>query len=87
MKIIGLTAVKNWLTAFEVKQPQIAHLICSVIPPHCPFERTIRCFHWTVRIPPLCHLNPVYEELMVLRFRALEYLVEVCGEDITKYCH
>ncbi|MDE5116162.1 MAG: nitrogenase, partial [Trichodesmium sp. St2_bin2_1] len=29
---------------------------------------------------------PLYNELIHLRFRALCYLADVCGEDITSYC-
>ncbi|MDY7024694.1 MAG: Mo-dependent nitrogenase C-terminal domain-containing protein, partial [Cyanobacteriota bacterium] len=38
-----------------------------------------------IHIPPLCKLNPVYDELISLRFRALCYLADECGEDITPY--
>ncbi|MCS6815305.1 MAG: Mo-dependent nitrogenase C-terminal domain-containing protein, partial [Cyanobacteria bacterium] len=51
--------------------------ICQWIPAQCPFARTIS---WQGRtllvIPPLCKLNPFYDELMGLRFRALSYLAE-----------
>jgi hypothetical protein len=36
-------------------------------------------------IPPLCKLNPLYEELVSLRFRALSYLADECNQDITNY--
>ena len=39
-----------------------------------------------MQIPPLCKLNPVYEEVVYLRFRALCYLADCCGEDIQRYC-
>ena len=87
MKHSPLQPLKNHLLAFNVENVGRAHLVCQLIPSQCPFERTIKMFKWTVRIPPLCHLNPFYEELMMLRFRALNYLSEVCGEDVTRYCH
>ncbi|NJR60273.1 MAG: hypothetical protein HC769_16410 [Cyanobacteria bacterium CRU_2_1] len=37
-------------------------------------------------IPPLCKLNPFYEEIMMLRFKALQFLADVCCEDVTIYC-
>jgi hypothetical protein len=37
-------------------------------------------------IPPMCKLNPLYEEVVGLRFRALCYLADDCGEDISQYC-
>jgi hypothetical protein len=55
-------------------------MICQVIPSNCPFERTITLSGRTIlRIPPLCKLNPLYEELVALRFRALCYLADECG--------
>ncbi len=36
-------------------------------------------------IPPLCKLNPLYEQVVGLRFRALCYLADECGEDVTPY--
>jgi hypothetical protein len=34
----------------------------------------------------MCKLNPFYEQLVGLRFKALCYLADVCGEDIAAYC-
>lgn len=82
-----LNYLRQWLTSIEVENPQIAHLICRLIPSHCPFERRIKFHDRTLLyIPPLCKLNPVYEQLMGLRFRALGYLADECGEDIGIYC-
>ncbi|MGL4376842.1 MAG: Mo-dependent nitrogenase C-terminal domain-containing protein, partial [Microcoleaceae cyanobacterium] len=36
-------------------------------------------------IPPLCKFNPFYEEFVTLRFRALCYLADDCGEDISEF--
>jgi hypothetical protein len=33
----------------------------------------------------LCKLNPLYEQLVGLRFRALSYLADDCGEDVSQY--
>ncbi len=64
---------------------RIAHLTCKLIPPSCPFERDVRFFGYVLfHIPPLCKFNPLYEELIDLRFRALSYLAEV-NEDISAY--
>ncbi|MBE9017387.1 hypothetical protein IQ272_14835 [Chroococcidiopsidales cyanobacterium LEGE 13417] len=35
---------------------------------------------------PLCKLNPLYEQVVALRFKALTYLVDECGEDLSLYC-
>lgn len=70
----------------EVRNPQIAHRIARFIPAQCPFERDIVLFGRQVaHIPPLCKLNPLYEELIELRFKALCYLADECGEDISAY--
>jgi hypothetical protein len=82
-----LHPIRVWLDNLKVDNPQIAHRICTLIPSQCPFARQIKIFGRTVlTIPPLCKLNPLYEELMSLRFRAICYLADECGEDISIYC-
>lgn len=82
-----LQVIWQWLDGIEVHNPKLARLLCQLIPAHCPFERTIKIFgHTLLYIPPLCKLNPFYEQLMALRFRALSFLADTCGEDIAKYC-
>jgi hypothetical protein len=79
--------IRKWLDHIELQNPGFAHLICKFIPAQCPFERDIQVFGRTLcHIPPLCKLNPVYDQVVALRFRALCYLADVCGEDITPYC-
>ncbi|MFN6568653.1 Mo-dependent nitrogenase C-terminal domain-containing protein [Dendronalium sp. ChiSLP03b] len=80
-----LNPLRKVVDGFEVKNYRLAHLICQVIPCCCPFERTINLFGRTVDIPPLCKLNPLYDEFVGMRFRALSYLTDECGEDVTKY--
>ncbi|HAA26397.1 MAG TPA: nitrogenase [Cyanobacteria bacterium UBA8553] len=86
---------QNWLfniigqrlEGIEVRDPKLARFLCRLIPARCPFERTLQIFgHTIIRIPPLCKLNPFYDQLMMLRFRALSFLADTCGEDIAKYC-
>ena len=82
-----LAPLRQWLDHIEVKGPQLAHFLCKLIPAQCPFERDLIFFGQTLfHIPPLCKLNPVYDELIGIRFRALCYLADVCGEDIAPYC-
>jgi hypothetical protein len=82
-----LRPLRQWLENLQIRDRQTAHRICGLIPAQCPFERTIALFGRPVlHIPPLCKLNPVYEELVGLRFRALCYLADECGEDISQYC-
>jgi hypothetical protein len=79
--------LRQWLDQIEIQNPKLAHLICRLIPAQCPFERDVVLFgHTLLHIPPLCKLNPLYEQVVSLRFRALCYLVDECGEDITPYC-
>ena len=64
----------------------MAKKIVSLIPNQCPFAKDIYLFNKKLfTIPPLCKFNPLYEDLMMLRFRALSFLSEI-GEDITPYC-
>ncbi len=82
-----LQPLRQWLDKIEVHEPKLAHRLCKVIPAQCPFERDVKfCGHTLFHIPPLCKLNPVYEEIVGLRFRALCYLADECGEDVTPYC-
>jgi hypothetical protein len=82
-----LQPIRQWLDRVEVRNPKMAHRIAKLIPAQCPFERDIKVLgHTVAHIPPLCKLNPFYEEFVGLRFRALCYLADVCGEDIQQYC-
>jgi tellurite resistance protein len=81
-----LNPIRKWLDGMEVKDPRVARLVCKMIPPQCPFERDIKLFgHKIVHIPPMCELNPLYEQLVGLRFRSLSYLADECQEDISDY--
>lgn len=72
-----LNYIKRLLEAIEVTNEEQATLLCSLIPSACPFARTIRLGTFKLVIPPLCKVNPLYEDLMMLRFKAQCYLVEV----------
>lgn len=78
-----LQPVRHWLDQLSINDPTLARLLYKVIPGHCPFERDIIVFgRKLAHIPPLCKLNPLYEQLVGLRFRSMCYLVDVCGETI-----
>jgi hypothetical protein len=82
-----LRSLRQWLDSIEVRNPKLAHRLCKLIPAQCPFERDVKFFgHTLFHIPPLCKLNPLYEEVVALRFRGLCYLADECGEDVTAYC-
>ncbi|AFY93398.1 Mo-dependent nitrogenase C-terminal domain-containing protein [Chamaesiphon minutus] len=82
-----LLPVRAWLDGLEIQDPKLARLLCKFIPSQCPFERDITLFgHKIVHIPPLCKLNPLYDQTVGLRFRALSYLADECGEDVSAYC-
>ncbi|WP_245395587.1 Mo-dependent nitrogenase C-terminal domain-containing protein [Anthocerotibacter panamensis] len=82
-----LQPVRDWLDGLEIKDPRVAHFLCQLIPGQCPFERDVVLFgRQIVHIPPLCKLNPLYEQLAGIRFRALCYLADTCGEDVSPYC-
>lgn len=80
-----LAPFRKWLNEINVHHPKFAHFLCRLIPCECVFERDIQVFGKNYHIPALCKLNPLYDELICLRFRALTYLVDVCGEDVKKY--
>lgn len=77
--------LRRWVDRIEVKNDKLAHFLCKLIPCTCPFERHIRFFGRTFHIPPVCKLNPLYNEVVSLRLRALAYLEGDCGEDIARY--
>ena len=81
-----LQPVKEWLDEMEVGDPRVAKFVCKMVPSQCPFERDIKLFgRKIVHIPPLCKLNPLYEQLVGLRFRSLSYLADECKEDVSEY--
>lgn len=58
----------SWHRAF-------AQGVCYLIPSDCPLERDIHLLgRMLFHVPPLCKLNPFYDQLMRLRFWALTYL-------------
>ncbi len=72
-----LMPIKQKLDAIEINNDRLAQFLCRAIPASCPFEREIEFFgRLIVRIPPLCKLNPLYEQLVGLRFRAMCYLAQ-----------
>jgi Mo-dependent nitrogenase C-terminus len=80
-------ALRRWIDEIQVSDRQLAHRLCQLIPAQCPFERDLKLFGKTLlHIPPMCKLNPLYEEVVGLRFRAMCYLADECGEDISQYC-
>ncbi|MEH1948047.1 MAG: Mo-dependent nitrogenase C-terminal domain-containing protein [Nostoc sp.] len=82
-----LNQIRYQLESVEIHNSNLARLLCKIIPSNCPFERTVKVFGRTLlRIPPLCKLNPLYEQIVTLRFKCLLYLVNECGEDARKYC-
>ena len=82
-----LQPLRQWLDNVEVSNPKLAHRLCKLIPAQCPFERDVKLLGYTLfHIPPMCKLNPLYDEVVALRFRALCYLADECGEDIAAYC-
>ncbi|MEH2196359.1 MAG: Mo-dependent nitrogenase C-terminal domain-containing protein [Nostoc sp.] len=82
-----LQPLRQRLENIQVRDRQLAHRLCKLIPSQCPFERDVKVFGKTLfHIPPMCKLNPLYDEVVGLRFRALCYLADECGEDISQYC-
>jgi len=80
-----LAPIRDRINRIQIRDHKTAHLICKLIPCSCPFERTISLFGRSIHIPALCKLNPLYSEVVSLRFRALSYLADICEEDIADY--
>ncbi|BAY27262.1 Mo-dependent nitrogenase family protein [Calothrix sp. NIES-2100] len=82
-----LQPLRQKVDRIQVSDRELAHRLCKLIPSQCPFERDVKLFGKTLfHIPPMCKLNPLYEEVVGLRFRALCYLADECGEDVSQYC-
>ena len=82
-----LEPVKEWLDHLDIHDCRIARFLCRAIPAQCPFERDVFIFGRKVgHIPPMCKINPLYDQLVGLRFRSLSFLVDECGEDISEFC-
>ena len=81
-----LKPVREWLDELSVDDPRLAKFVCKLVPSQCPFERDVKLFgDKVIHIPPMCKINPLYEQLVGLRFRALTYLADEAGEDVTPY--
>lgn len=86
LQLDALKPLREWLDGLDIHDPRVARFLCKMIPSQCPFERDIKLFdRKIVHIPPLCKLNPLYEQLVGLRFRALTYLADECKEDVSQY--
>lgn len=82
-----LQPIREYLDKIEVGDRERAKWLCQLIPAQCPFERDVTLFGRKLfHIPPMCKINPLYYELVGLRFRALSFLADECGEDVTAYC-
>lgn len=85
-QIDALYPLGDWLDRLDIQDPRVARFLCKMIPSQCPFERDVTLFgRKIVHIPPMCKINPLYEQLVGLRFRALSYLADKCGEDVSPY--
>jgi Mo-dependent nitrogenase C-terminus len=75
--------IRGWLDAVKVCDPEAARILYKLIPGQCPFERDVTMFGRKLfHIPPMCKLNPFYDQLVAIRFRAMCYLVDECGETL-----
>ncbi len=82
----ALQPLREWMDGINIRNRKVAHFLCGLIPNQCPFERDVVVFGKKImHIPAMCQLNPLYEQVVGLRFRALSYLADECGEDVTKY--
>ena len=70
-----LDSLKQWLDDLDPRDERISSFIVQLIPSQCPFERDIILFgRKLVHVPAMCKINPLYEQLVALRFRCLGHL-------------
>jgi hypothetical protein len=72
-----LNTIKQAIERIEIGNQKQANLLYNLIPSACPFARTLKLGTFELVIPPLCKINPFYDNLMMLRFKAQCYLAEV----------
>ena len=70
------TWFKKLIQIMPIDKYKVAQVLCQLIPESCPFQRDISLGGYIFHIPSLCKLNPFYESLMMLRFRALNYITK-----------
>jgi hypothetical protein len=72
-----LDQLRAWLDGLDPAEPAVARFLVRLIPAQCPFERDVRLFgHKLVHIPPMCKINPLYDQLVGLRLRCLTTLAD-----------
>ena len=70
-----LDPLKQWLDELDPGDVRLSSFLVHLIPSQCPFERDIILFgHKLVHIPPMCKINPLYDQMVALRFRCLGHL-------------
>ena len=80
-----LRPIRRWINSITVKKTRFAHFVCRLIPCECPCKHDVILFERKLfQLPPLCKLNPLYNELVELRLRALTYL-SIYEVDVTQY--
>ena len=77
-----LEPLRQWMDDIQPTDPAVARFLVRLIPAQCPFERDVTLFgRKVVHIPPMCKINPLYDQLVGLRFRCLSRLEEVGGPE------
>ncbi|MCP9773091.1 Mo-dependent nitrogenase [Synechococcus sp. Tobar12-5m-g] len=67
-----INRLRRCLDGIGPRHAAVARLLVRLIPARCPFERdVVIAGRKLLHIPPLCRINPLFDELMALRFRAL----------------
>jgi hypothetical protein len=85
-----LAPLKHWLDQWDPVDPHVAAFVVSLISAQCPFERNIVLFgRKLVHIPPMCKINPLYDQWVGLRFRCLGHWPEdqqqlVCHQETSQ---
>ncbi|MCP9850572.1 Mo-dependent nitrogenase C-terminal domain-containing protein [Cyanobium sp. Morenito 9A2] len=73
----ALDGVRRWLDGLNPHDPAVAGFLVHLIPAQCPFERDIILFgHKVVHVPPMCTINPLYNQLVALRLGCLTSLAD-----------
>ena len=69
-----LSFLKTQIDRVQINSSAQAQWICKLLPSSCPFERNFTLFGHSFHSPALCQLNPLFPQLMLLRYKALTYI-------------
>lgn len=60
----------------KIMKQRFIEFLATILPDFCPFSRTFDFKLFKITIPPLCTLNPFYQDIMKVKLKRLGYDLE-----------